>query len=60
MNIDIKETEKDFFSIGDIIVSYSNIEITHVNDNKPPIKVLATKIILWGAIIAMIAALFLL
>ena len=42
MNIDVSESE-DYFSLEDIIVSYSNIEITHVNNNKAPVEVIAIK-----------------
>jgi hypothetical protein len=53
MNIDVSEIEKKRFSLEDI-VSYSNIEITNVNDNKPPAKVIATKVII-GIVIALLA-----
>ena len=47
------EIEEESFSIGDIIVSYSDIEISHVNDNKPPLKFIAKKIAVWAVIIMM-------
>ena len=57
MNIDVDNDEEHFFCIEDI-VSYSNIEITHVNDNKAPMKVVATKIIVCALIIALVVSLF--
>ncbi|MDR1375328.1 MAG: hypothetical protein LBJ45_00745 [Holosporaceae bacterium] len=58
MNTSVDRIEKEYFSIEDV-VSYSNIEITHANDNKAPLKVMATKVIVWLVIISMIAALLL-
>ena len=58
MYISEREIEEERFSIEDIIVPYSNIEITHVNDNKPPFKVLLKKTVVWVLIIGMIASLF--
>ncbi|MDR2766573.1 MAG: hypothetical protein LBB63_03905 [Holosporaceae bacterium] len=49
--------EAKYFSIEDV-VSYSNIEITHVNDNRMPTKILMTKVAIGLVIVAMIAALF--
>jgi hypothetical protein len=57
MNVNISEREKKHFSIEDV-VSYSNIEITHANDNAPPAKIIAVKIIIWGVIATLAAALF--
>jgi hypothetical protein len=48
--------EKRDFSIEDV-VSYSNIEITHANDNALPMKIIVTRAIVWVVIIASIAAL---
>lgn len=53
MSMDISDTERKRFSLEDIM-SYSNIEITNVNDNKPPAKVIAGKIIV-GVAIALLA-----
>lgn len=44
-------------SIEDVIVPYSNIEITHANDNKPPFKVLVKKALVWVLILSFIAGL---
>ncbi len=56
-NISFEKDEEQHFSIEDI-VSYSNIEITHVNDNKTPIKVVLFKSVIWLVIISLIAGLF--
>ncbi|MBO4405864.1 MAG: hypothetical protein J5821_03975 [Alphaproteobacteria bacterium] len=58
MYINKKEIEEERFSIEDVIVPYSNIEITHVNDNKPPFKVMLKKAVVWLLIIGMVAGLF--
>lgn len=58
MYINTREIEEERFMIEDVVVSYSNIEITHVNDNKPPFKVILKKGITWLLIISMIAGLF--
>lgn len=57
MNVNIEENEEKHFSVEDV-VSYSNIEITHANDNKAPIKIVATKIVVWLVIALMLAALY--
>ena len=57
MNISVSESEEEYFSIEDI-VSYSNIEITHVNDNRAPMAVVAKKTIVWLLILSMIAGIF--
>jgi len=44
--------EKKEFSLEDI-VTYSNIEITHANDNKTPRGKIIGKIIFWGCILAL-------
>ncbi len=56
-NIRLNDDEEQYFSIEDIM-SYSNIEITHVNDNKTPIRIIAFKVVVWLLIIALIAGLF--
>ncbi|MDR0678553.1 MAG: hypothetical protein LBF44_03395 [Holosporaceae bacterium] len=58
MNVNIIEAEQGYFSIEDVIVPYSNIEITHANDNAKPMGVIMTKVIVWVIIIAMIVSLF--
>lgn len=52
MNSSVRVEEKRNFSLEDI-VTYSNIEITHVNDNKTPNGKLIRKIIFWGCILAL-------
>ncbi|MDR2646285.1 MAG: hypothetical protein LBC04_03890 [Holosporaceae bacterium] len=59
MNVSTNELEKKYFSVEDI-VSYSNIEITNVNDNKPPARVIAVKIGVVVVFVIMILLLFLL
>ncbi|MDR0580548.1 MAG: hypothetical protein LBG04_00300 [Holosporaceae bacterium] len=59
MNVSVNKLEKKYFSIEDV-VSYSNIEITNVNDNKPPARVIAMKIGIAAILMIMILALFLL
>ena len=55
MYISEREIEEERYSIEDTIVPYSNIEITHANDNKPPFKVMVKKTVVWLLIIGMIA-----
>jgi hypothetical protein len=55
MNVDVREEEKLWV---EGVVSYSNIEITHVNDNATPARVVALKAVIWLATAALIAALF--
>lgn len=52
-----KVSEEERFSVEDI-VSYSNIEITHVNDNKMPNKVVAARFIVWLILGLMLVTLF--
>jgi hypothetical protein len=59
MNVSANELEKKYFSIEDV-VSYSNIEITNANDNKPPARVVAMKVGVAAILVIMILALFLL
>ena len=47
------EIEEESFSIGDIIVSYSDIEISHANDNRPPLKFIVKKVAVWAIITIM-------
>ncbi len=58
MYINEREIEEERYSVEDTIVPYSNIEITHANDNKPPFKVVFKKAIVWLLIIGMVAGLF--
>lgn len=56
-NISFEKNEEQHFSIEDIM-SYSNIEITHANDNKTPMKIVVFKSVVWLLIISLIAGLF--
>ena len=56
-NMSFERNEEQHFSIEDI-VSYSNIEITHANDNKTPMKIVVFKSVVWLLIISLIAGLF--
>ena len=53
MNVRVNEVEEEIFTIGDVIVPYSNIEITHANDNKAPMKFQLVRIVIWLAFIAL-------
>ena len=57
MNIGIDKSEERYFCIEDI-VSYSNIEVTHVNDNKAPMRVVAPRVVVCILIATLIAAFF--
>lgn len=52
MNSIVREVEERNFSIEDI-VTYSNIEITHANDNKIPRGKLVRRLVFWGCIVAL-------
>ena len=54
------EIEEERFEIEDIVVPYSSIEINHVNDNKPPLRFVLKRAIVWILIAVMVAGLFLL
>jgi hypothetical protein len=56
MNTEAGMPTESKFSIEDI-VSYSNIEITNANDNRPPVKSVAVKIAAYCIIAALVAAL---
>ncbi|MDR2780852.1 MAG: hypothetical protein LBB21_00090 [Holosporaceae bacterium] len=58
MNVNVDELEKKHFTIEDI-VSYSNIEITNANDNRPPMKIIALRVVVVCVVAALIGALFL-
>jgi len=58
MYVDKREIEEERYNIEDVIVPYSNIKITHVNDNKPPFKIVVKKAVVWLLIIGMVAGLF--
>lgn len=53
--MNMNKVNQESFSVEDIIVSYSNIEITHVNDNKVPVKVTFKKVVVVLVILALIA-----
>ena len=58
MNINAGRKEEEHFAIEDVLVSYSSIEISHVNDNRAPATVIIKKVAIWVAIALAIAALF--
>ncbi len=58
MYMDERAREEERYNVEDAVVPYSNIEITHVNDNKPPFKVMVKKAVVWLLIIGMVAGLF--
>ena len=58
MYISEKEVKEERYSIEDVIVSYSNLKITHVNDNKPPLKLIFKRAVLWVLLISMVVGLF--
>lgn len=53
MNVRANKAEEEIFTIEDVVVPYSNIEITHANDNKAPIKVQLVKILMWLAFLVL-------
>lgn len=53
----VREREQERFGIEDIIVPYSNIKITNANDNKPPLKVMFKKAVVWIILLGMLASL---
>ena len=57
MSIIVREREQERFIIEDFIVPYSNIKITNVNDNKPPLKIVLKKAVIWMILVAMLASL---
>jgi hypothetical protein len=57
MNRKIGNVQEEHFCLENIM-SYSNIEITHANDNRAPLKTLVARAAVSLAIIAMIAWLF--
>lgn len=52
MNNSVREVEKEVFLIEDI-VNYSNIQITHANDNRTPNAKLIRKVVFWGCLLAL-------
>ena len=58
MYISEREIEEERYSIEDVIVPYSNLKITHVNDNKPPLKLIFKRTVLWVLLISMFVGLF--
>jgi len=59
MYVNRRETEEERYTVEDVIVPYSNVKITHVNDNKPPFKVVLKKAMVWLLIVGMFVGLFL-
>ena len=57
MNINADRAEEEHFTIEDI-VSYSNIEVSHINDNKVPMNVMAKKVVVWAVVISLTVGLF--
>lgn len=55
MNVYVRQ---DDYILPEDIVSYSNIELTHVNDNKLPRKKMMAKIVAWTIIIVLSLSLF--
>lgn len=53
--MNMSKVKQESFSVEDIIVSYSNIEITHVNDNKVPVKVTLRKVVVVLVVLALVA-----
>ena len=58
MYINEEEVEEERYSVEDVIVPYSNVKITHVNDNKPPLMLVFKRTVLWVLIASMLAGLF--
>jgi hypothetical protein len=56
MNVNVDKLNKRFFSVEDV-VSYSNVEITNANDNKPPLKIITVKAAVFCIIVALVVAL---
>lgn len=59
MYVNRRETEEERYTVEDVIVPYSNVKITHVNDNKPPFKVVLKKAMVWLLVVGMFVGLFL-
>jgi hypothetical protein len=57
MNRKVDKVHEEPFCL-ESIMSYSNIEITHANDNRAPLKTLIARGVVGMAIIAMLAWLF--
>lgn len=53
-----REIKEERYSIEDVVVPYSNISITHANDNKPPFKTILKRAMLWFLIALMVLGLF--
>ncbi len=58
MYISEKEVEEERYGIEDIIVPYSNVKITHANDNKPPLRLVFKRVVLWVLLLSMLVGLF--
>lgn len=59
MNMNTRNSDESacFFSIEDVM-SYSNIQLIHVNDNKVPSSVMVKRAIVFMIIAALLAGLF--
>jgi len=57
MYISEEEVEEERYNIEDVIVPYSNLKITHVNDNKPPLKLIFKRTVLWVLLVSMFVGL---
>lgn len=53
-----REIKEERYSIEDVVVPYSNINITHANDNKPPFKIMLKRAMLWFLIALIVLGLF--
>lgn len=58
MYVNEKEIEEERYSIEDVVVPYSNVKITHANDNKPPLKLVFKRAVLWILLASMVTGLF--
>ncbi|MDR0555979.1 MAG: hypothetical protein LBG20_03165 [Holosporaceae bacterium] len=56
MNVSVDKEQGRFFSLEDV-VSYVNIEITNVNDNRPPLRIVMKRIAIGLIILALAGAL---
>jgi hypothetical protein len=57
MNRNVDKVHEEPFCLENMM-SYSNIEITHVNDNRAPLKTLVARAAVGLAIVAMLVWLF--
>jgi hypothetical protein len=59
MDTDVNDIKKKEFALEDMM-PYSDIEITNVNDNRPPLKVMVIKVGIWACLAILVLALVLL